>query len=147
MKSQNSWLYPLIVLAAVLVCVATARAAPDAGATSNSAPPARASGTARKRLYLSPAQKNPGSIHGQCIVVETLGNPITSPCVNLLLILNDDQGAQVEQTRTTGEGKFAFSGKAGKLYTIVPGSRLYEVTAPEHPIKGGSNIELKLRAK
>lgn len=91
--------------------------------------------------------KNPGVIRGNCIVIESKSNPFTGPCVNLLLVLKDKDGNEVERTRTTVQGDFEISTEPSKLYQLDSGSRFYAVVPPNTLIHGGDQVSLKLQQK
>lgn len=86
------------------------------------------------------------SVEGFCFIGESSTNLHPGPCVNLLLILNDDQGVEVARTRTTSQGMFEFAAESQKLYHVVSGSKFYEVAIPKS-VHGGSKINLQLQQK
>ena len=100
-----------------------------------------------KQLNPDPGTHSPGTIIGNSGTKASTSNPIPGACVNLLLVLNDETGAEVEKTRTTVKGHFEFAGEAGKNYTIASGSKFYEVVAPQGLIHGGDRVNLQLQQK
>lgn len=90
---------------------------------------------------------NSGTIHGHCTLLEGNGNPISGPCVNLILVLNDANGNEVLRTRTSSGGDFVFLGEKNVQYQVVVESRSYEIAGPAKSIRGGEHIDLKLRYK
>lgn len=113
-------------------------------------PPSAPGGHARrggKRLQPGGENDDTNTIHGRCIIEENANNPLPGPCVNLLLILNDGKGNEVEKARTTPEGKFEFTAAQGKNYKIISGSRFYEVSSPKDSVQGGQRVDLILQQK
>lgn len=86
------------------------------------------------------------NLEGFCYIAEGPTNPKPGPCVNLLLILNDEGGKELYKTRTSSQGIFEFSSEAEKVYHIVSGSPFYEVVAPK-AVRGGTKINLQLQQK
>ena len=86
-------------------------------------------------------------ITGACVIVPSPMNPISGPCVNLVLVLKDPEGKDVLKDRTNSQGQFEFSTEAGKAYTVASGSKFYDVVSPKGQIRSGSSIELKLQQK
>jgi len=100
-----------------------------------------------KKMNIGKASKNPGTIRGSCTVVESPSNPFANTCVNILLILRDQEGNEVSKSRTTSKGEFEFATDTGKLFRLESGSRFYAVVAPKDLIHGGALVNLKLQQK
>jgi hypothetical protein len=101
-------------------------------------------------LSLSPsafAQKIRPLIQGHCSIVEMPLDPVPGPCANLLLVLTDSNGKEVERTRTSAEGEFDFGLHRGQGFHIASGSRFFEVAEPQGAISGGPRIALRVRQK
>jgi len=74
-------------------------------------------------------------------------NPISGPCVNLVLVLLDEKGTEVLKSRTNPRGQIEFAAEKGKVYRIIPGSRFYEIKAPLDLIHGGDTVKIFLKLK
>ena len=93
------------------------------------------------------AGKLQGEIVGVCVIGASPSNPMAGPCVNLVVVLNNEDGTVFEKTRTNAQGRFEFSTDIGKKYLLVSGSRFYDVVSPKEPVKGGDQVEMKLQQK
>jgi len=89
----------------------------------------------------------PGALRGSCGIVPSDTMMLPGPCVNIMLVLNDEKGVEVERTRTNTQGAFEFSVDINKVYRVVSGSKLYEILAPQGLVHGGSTITVKIREK
>lgn len=89
--------------------------------------------------------KNAKMIRGHCTILEGPGNPITTPCSNTVLILNDEKGAELFRTRTTSKGDFEFSAEETGKYRIGSGSKFYDLVSPTRLLRGGESVEVNLR--
>lgn len=97
-----------------------------------------------KNLRLDAPTKNPGTIRGTCSVAQSTSNPIEGPCADMLLVLTDAEGNEVEKTRTSTQGHFDFEAEPGKAYKIALGSKTYLITAPTELVHGGDEVSLEI---
>ena len=85
-------------------------------------------------------------IRGHCFLVQGTDAPITTPCSNVVVKLQDrgDKTTEIE-ARTDQTGAFAFAVTKEHWYVVRAGSKSFSVIGPKRMLKGGDNIELKLR--
>lgn len=99
----------------------------------------------------APRTTRGGKITGRCTLIPSSDNPIGGPCANLMLVLNDSKGGEVDRERTTPDGEFELSTtshpSADGLYRIGSGSRFYDVASPKALLRDGYSIELTLKSK
>lgn len=88
-----------------------------------------------------------GKISGRCVLIAGNGNMFDTPCVNILLVLNDETGKEIVKTRTDKNGEFNFEAPANAKYKISSGSRFIEVVSPTYFLASGSHVNLSLRQK
>ena len=86
-----------------------------------------------------------GSIQGTCMMVSSASNPLEGPCANLLLVLKDGSGSEVSKVRTDAQGHFEFAAEAGKMFSIVSGSRYYDVISQKNNANTG--VEIRIQQK
>jgi len=97
------------------------------------------------KKFQSKGDKKTNTIHGTCILIETMGN-ISSPCVNITLVLNDENRNEVARVRTETGGVFEFAAESSHSYTLQPESKSYTLLSPTGKISAGSRgVEVKLK--
>ena len=139
----------MVLLCHGFVLASSARA--DSGSATDMNTPTAEGRTGRrgggKRVNPDKGGRSAGTISGNCSTVESPMNPLAGACVNTLLALNDEKGAEVSKTRTNIKGDFEFAGEPSKAYHLVSGSQYYEVVSPTAFVHGGDHVTLKLRQK
>jgi hypothetical protein len=136
-----SRLVPLLLLLLAFPALA------DDGTPPSPTQPSSARRAHGKRLNPSATSKNPGTIRGRCTVVESDSNPIAGPCVDMVLLLNDEKGNEVLRTRTSAKGDFEFAADPAVKYRVGSGSKFYDLVQPEGLLHGGASVDMRLRQK
>lgn len=104
-------------------------------------------GSGGEPINLVAAEKDPNVLRGTCTLVEGPTDSFSSPCVDLVIVLTDEKGAEISRTRTTSKGAFKFTADKKKVYLLGAGSDLYELISPTGSFHGGTTVELKFREK
>jgi hypothetical protein len=86
-------------------------------------------------------------IKGHCEILPSPMNPLSGPCVSVLLVLKDAEGKEVGISRTDSQGKFEFLLDEDGSFTLGPSSGRYEVVSPKGPVKIGGGLDIKIREK
>jgi len=98
-------------------------------------------------IRLDSAEKNPDTVRGTCNLSEGAKTSFSSPCVNIVIELLDESGAEISRTRTSTKGAFKFSADKSKTYRIKPVSKAYVLVSPRTTFRGGDTVDLQLQQK
>ena len=123
-----------------------AHADPDASSTPST--PGKASHhMPRVKVSAPDNNKGPIEIKGTCSILQSPSNPLAGPCVNLVIVLNHEDGTEFVKNRTTSQGTFSFEAESGQQYQLALGSKLYDIVSPKGLIQAGQKIDLRLQQK
>lgn len=103
-------------------------------------------------IPLGVAEKNDDLIRGTCNLTEAQKTAdqkteFTSPCVDVVIVLNDEDGNELARTRTTSKGGFKFAAEKAKAYRIDAASSHYELVSPTAAVHAGDTVQLQLKQK